>query len=406
MNIAYFFARRMAFNSGGSFSRFIIRLAMVAVACSVAVMVVTTAVVNGFQQEISRKTFAFWGHIHISNLDLNNSYEDIHPISTDQTFYPSLGKQAGFKHIQVYARKAGIAKTNDEIEGLMLKGIGKDYNWAEISPFMVAGKPITMPDTTASNDILISQTTAHRLKLKVGDKLTIYFVDKPPRVRRFDIAGIYNTGLAEYDEQYALIDIRQIQRLNAWQDDQVGGFEVFINDVNQLDTLTDQIYYTIPNQLNAESMKEVNPNLFQWLDLQNMNKHVLLTLMTVMAIINMITTLLILILDRTNMIGILKALGASNWTIQKIFLYNAAYIISLGVLIGNVIGLGICWLQKTFHLIQLPPESYYLSVAPVAIDWLLILLINIATLFICVLALIIPSILVTRVNVIKAIRFK
>lgn len=406
MNIAYFFARRMAFNSGGSFSKFIIRLAMVAVACSVAVMVVTTAVVNGFQQEISRKTFAFWGHIHISNLDLNNSYEDIHPISTKQTFYPSLGKEPGFKYIQVYARKAAIAKTNDEIEGLMLKGVGKDFNWAEINAFMVEGKRLSMPDTVPSNDILISQTTARRLKLKVGDKLTVYFVDKPPRVRRFDIAGIYNTGLAEYDEQYALIDIRQIQRLNNWKPDEVGGFEVFINDVSQLDTLTDQIYYTIPNQLNAESMKEVNPNLFQWLDLQNMNKHVLLTLMTIMAIINMITTLLILILDRTNMIGILKALGANNWTIQKIFLYNAAYIILLGVLIGNAIGLSICWLQKTFHIIQLPPESYYLSVAPVAIDWTMLLLINFGTLAICVLALLIPSFLISRVNVIKAIRFK
>lgn len=406
MNVAYFFARRMAFNSGGSFSKFIIRLAMVAVACSVAVMVVTTAVVNGFQQEISRKTFAFWGHIHISNLDLNNSYEDIHPISTKQDFYPSLGEQPGIKYIQVYARKAAIAKTNDEIEGLMLKGVGKDFNWAEINAFMVAGKRLSMPDTVPSNDILISQTTARRLKLKVGDKLTVYFVDKPPRVRRFDIAGIYNTGLAEYDEQYALIDIRQIQRLNNWKPDEVGGFEVFINDVSQLDTLTNQIYYTIPNQLNAESMKEVNPNLFQWLDLQNMNKHVLLTLMTIMAIINMITTLLILILDRTNMIGILKALGANNWTIQKIFLYNAAYIILLGVLIGNAIGLGICWLQKTFHIIQLPPESYYLSVAPVDIDWTMLLLINFGTLAICVLALLIPSLLIARVNVIKAIRFK
>lgn len=406
MNTPYFLATRLLWGSSGSFSRFMVRLAVAAVACSVAVMFVTTAVVSGFQQEISRKTFAFWGHIHITNLDLNNSYEDINPVSTQQSFYPSLAQQAGFTHIQTYARKAGIAKTDNNIEGLMLKGIGNDFDTLSLRQFMVAGKLLNLSDTLPSNDILISQTTANRLQLQVGDRLTIYFIDKPPRVRRFSIAGIYNTGLAEYDEQYALVDIRQIQRLNNWSADQVGGFEVFVDDVQQLDTLAEQLYYTIPNELDAQSMKDVNPNLFQWLALQDQNERVLIVLMTVMAIINMITTLLILILDRTNMIGILKALGANNWAIQRIFLYNAAYIIVLGILLGNGIGGLVCWLQDSFGIVKLSPESHYLSVAPVAIHWTTIGLINLGTIACCLVALLVPSLLVTRVHVIKAIRFK
>lgn len=377
-----------------------------AVALSVAVMIITTAVVNGFQREISRKTFAFWGHIHITALDLNVSQGDIHPISLQQNFYPNIEQQEGYTHIQMFARKAGIAKTDTDIEGLMLKGVGKDFDWKNFQDFLVEGQALSQPDSTASNDIIISKSTANRLRLKVGDKLTIYFVEKPPRVRRFTIAGIYNTGLAEYDQQYAIIDIRQIQRLNEWNDTDIGGFEIFIDDVDRLDELTDNIYYSIPNKLSAQSMKEINPNLFQWLDLQNTNEQVILVLMIIMAIINMITTLLILILERTNMIGILKALGGTNFDIQIIFIFNALYIVFLGVLLGNALGLGICLLQKHFQIITLEPESYYLSVAPIAINWVALILINVGTLAVCLIALVLPSLLVARISPIKAIQFK
>lgn len=406
MNFPLFITRRIALSSSGSFSRFIIRLAIVAVALSIAVMIITTAVVNGFQQEISRKTFAFWGHIHVTALDLNPSQGDTHPISLQQNFYPSLEQEEGYAHIQMFARKAGIAKTDTDIEGLMLKGVGKDFDWKNFQDFLLEGQSLGLSDSTASNDIIISKSTANRLRLKVGDKLTIYFVEKPPRVRRFTICGIYNTGLAEYDQQYAMIDIRQIQRLNEWSNTDIGGFEIFIDDVDRLDELTNKLYYSIPNKLSAQSMKEINPNLFQWLDLQNTNEQVILVLMIIMAIINMVTTLLILILERTNMIGILKALGGTNFDIQTIFIFNALYIVLLGVLLGNVLGLGVCLLQKHFQIITLEPESYYLSVAPIAVNWVALALINVGTLIICFAALVLPSFLVARISPIKAIQFK
>ena len=379
---------------------------MVAVGLSVAVMIVTTAVVTGFQQEISRKIFGFWGHIHISRYDLNELYEDVNPIAAHEDLYRKLDSLPGVHHIQAVANKAGIAKTDTDIEGLMLKGVGEDFDWQFLNEFIAVGKPLTFADSTTSNDILISQTTANRLRLKVGDGLAVYFVQNPPRVRKFTISGIYNTGLAEYDEKYALVDIRHIRKLNDWGDDQVGGFEVFLNDINDLDSLSEQVYATIDSDMTSRNMKEINPNIFEWIALQSMNERVILIIMISVAIINMITTLLILILERTNMVGIFKALGARNWTIQQVFLYNAAYIVCGGLLLGNTLGLLICILQQQFKFIRLPEESYYLNFAPIELNGWFILAINVGTLVICVVSLILPSYLITRISPIKAIRFK
>ncbi|OWY24787.1 ABC transporter permease [Sphingobacteriales bacterium UPWRP_1] len=407
MNVAWFITRRIAFGKGRSFSGFIITIAVAAVALSVAVMLITTATVNGFQNQISRKIFGFWGHIHISKFDLNQSYEDIHPVSIYQSFYPGLDTVPGIKHIQVYAHKAGIIKTDTEIEGIVLKGIGKDFDWTFFKEYLTDGNIISVTDTVKSNDILISNTTARRLSLKTGDKLAVYFVQDPPLVRKFTISGIYKTGLEEYDEKYALIDIRHIQKLNKWEEDEVGGFEVFLNHTEELNHFSDLIYYQIAGQdLQSQNIREINPNIFEWLELQDMNERVILALMTIVAIINMITALLILILERTNMIGILKALGATNWSIRRIFLYNAMYIVGWGLVIGNVLGLGICLLQQHFGFITLPEESYYLSVAPIDINPVTIIVLNLATMVVCLIALVWPSYLVTAINPIKAIRFK
>ncbi|OWY24141.1 ABC transporter permease [Sphingobacteriales bacterium UPWRP_1] len=407
MNVAWFITRRIAFGKGRSFSGFIITIAVAAVALSVAVMLITTATVNGFQNQISRKIFGFWGHIHISKFDLNQSYEDIHPVSIYQSFYPALDTVPGIKHIQVYAHKAGIIKTDTEIEGIVLKGIGVDFDWTFFKEYLTEGNIISVSDTAKSNEILISQTTARRLKLKTGDKLAVYFVQDPPLVRKFTISGIYKTGLEEYDEKYALIDIRHIQKLNKWENDEVGGFEVFLNHTEDLQYFSDLIYYQIAGQdLQSQNIREINPNIFEWLQLQDMNERVILALMTIVAIINMITALLILILERTNMIGILKALGATNWSIRRIFLYNAMYIVGWGLIIGNVLGLGICILQQRFGFITLPEESYYVSVAPIDLNPLTIVVLNVATMVICLFALVWPSYLVTAINPIKAIRFK
>lgn len=407
MNTAWFITRRIAFGKRRSFSGFIITIAVAAVALSIAVMLITTATVNGFQNHISRKIFGFWGHIHISKYSLNNSYEDLNPVTIYQSFYPAIDTVPGIKHIQVYAHKAGIIKTNNEIEGVVLKGISTDFDWSFFKEYLIEGKVFEITDSVKSNDILISHTTATRLQLKTGDGLAIYFVQNPPLVRKFNISGIYKTGLEEYDEKYALIDIKHIQKLNNWEADQVGGFEVFLDRMEDLPYFSDLLYYEIAGQdLEVQNIKEINPNIFEWLALQDMNEQVILGLMILVAIINMITALLILILERTNMIGILKSLGATDWLIRKIFLYNAAYIVGWGLVIGNLLGLSICWLQLKFGFIKLPEESYYISVAPIDIEPITVVILNLGTMIVCLFALIWPSFLATSINPIKAIRFK
>ncbi len=347
------------------------------------------------------------GHIHISKYSLNNSYEDLNPVTIYQSFYPAIDTVPGIKHIQVYAHKAGIIKTNNEIEGVVLKGISTDFDWSFFKEYLIEGKVFEITDSVKSNDILISHTTATRLQLKTGDGLAIYFVQNPPLVRKFNISGIYKTGLEEYDEKYALIDIKHIQKLNNWEADQVGGFEVFLDRMEDLPYFSDLLYYEIAGQdLEVQNIKEINPNIFEWLALQDMNEQVILGLMILVAIINMITALLILILERTNMIGILKSLGATDWLIRKIFLYNAAYIVGWGLVIGNLLGLSICWLQLKFGFIKLPEESYYISVAPIDIEPITVVILNLGTMIVCLFALIWPSFLATSINPIKAIRFK
>jgi lipoprotein-releasing system permease protein len=406
MKISWFISRRLAFTANQSFSRLIIRVAITAVALSVAVMIVAVGIVNGFQKEISEKVFGFWGHITIRSLEQGRSYGEV-PISTNQPFYPTLEQLPGVRHIQVFATKAGILKTGKEIEGIVLRGIGKDFDWSYLQHFLVDGKIFVAGDSAAQKNIIISQTTASRLKLKTGDQLLVYFVQQPMRYRKLTISGIYKTGLDEYDRLYALVDIGLIQKINGWPEDQVGGFEVYINNVKELDRLGAVINGEYVGQdLQAKTLREINPNLFDWLDLQTMNERVIIILMILIAVINMTTVLLILILERTNMIGVLKSLGGSNWMIRRIFLYHAAYITVFGLLLGNAIGIGLCLVQKYFHIITLPEESYYVSVAPVMLNPPVIVLINLGTLAVCLVTLIIPSYLVSRITPVKAIRFK
>lgn len=409
MSLAFRIARRISLGNHRSFSAFITRIAIAAVALSMVVMVVTTASVNGFKYEISRKIFGFWGHIHINTYDLNYSYEDIQPISVKQSFYPNLDTLPGVHHIQVYANIAGIIKTPDNIEGIMLKGIGSDFDWTFLRSFLIQGDTLNLADSTKSNSILISQKTAKRLMLKTGDGMVVYFVKDRPKVRKFTVAGIYKTGLEEYDEKYALVDIRHIQKINGWEDDQVGGFEVILDNVNDIDTMTNLLNDEIigaDTPLQVQSMKDIDPNIFEWLELQNTNEQIILVLMIFVAIINMAAALLILILERTNMIGILKALGATNRIVQQIFLYNAAIIMGVGLFIGNVIGLGVCYLQQHYGIIKLSEEQYYLSVAPMKINWPVLIGLNAGSLIVCVLVMLLPSLMVVAIQPIKAIRFK
>ncbi len=431
MNFEYFIARKVARAGQWSFSRLIIRIAVIAVALSVAVMIVSTALITGFKREISSKIFGFWGHIHITDPDINRSLLEIYPISKQQPFYPSLDTlrkvtyietrdiwgyewerekdtKGGIHHIQVYAIKPGIIKSKKEIEGIILKGVGSDFDWQFMQRFIQKGRPIELSDTTASQEILISQQTADRLKVDVGDRFIIHFVERGEQVRRrFTVSGIYKTGLEEYDRKFALVDIRQVQQILGWKPDEVSGFEVFIDDIDDLQILNEYIYFEqLPTDLYAETIRDKFPEIFEWLELQNINEVVILALMVIVAIINMVTALLILILERTNMIGMLKAMGSTNWSIRKIFLYYAGYIILVGLFWGNLIGIGLCLMQDRFELIKLDEANYYLSVAPIDLQFSALLLINAGTLLITLSFLVIPSYLVTRISPVKAIRFK
>lgn len=408
VNTELFIARKL-FKSNeqkaNQISRPVVKIAILAIALSLTVMIIAVSVLTGFQLQIMDKVIGFGSHIQITNFDSNTSLEPS-PINKNQSFLPELEKNKDVKHIQVFATKAGIIKTKEDIEGIVLKGVGRDFDWSFFDKKITKGEHFTVTDTGKSNKILISQHLASKLKLKVNDNVLMYFIQKPPRVRKFNISGIYETGFEEFDSKYVLADIGHIQKLNDWDSSQVGGFEVYIKDFNELQKTGEQIYSTIGYDLNAKTIKEIYPQIFDWLNLTNMNVQVILILMIIVGVINMTTALLIMILERTNMIGILKALGANNWTIRKVFLYNATFLITRGLFIGNIIGISLCLLQKHFGLIQLDQESYYVSVVPVDINWLYIFLLNLGTLIICLFVLLIPSYVVSKITPVKAIRFR
>jgi len=405
MRVEAFIAKRLSFSKQSGFSSFIIKIAIVAVCLSVAVMIIATALVNGFKKEIENKVFGFMGSIQISSFESNHAFQN-KPIAYNPKLSQSITTLDAVTHVQTYANITTILKSPTEMEGIALKGVGFDFNWQFFEKYMYAGKPFVMDSTKKSNEIVLSKTTADRLKVEIGDKVNAYFIKDPPRIRSFKISGIFNTGLIEYDMAYALIDIRHVQKLSNWNDKQIQGYEVFIDDANALEKTNNELFFNIlgPDLL-SQTLKEINPSIFNWLELQSVNEKVIFALMIIVAVINMITTLLILIMERTNMIGILKALGASNWTIRKLFLYNAAFIVGFGLLFGNFFGLGLCFFQDHFGFIQLSEESYFIKTAPVYINWWIVLIINLATLVICIFSLLLPSYLITKISPVKAIRF-
>lgn len=408
---------------------------------SMAVMIIATALVSGFKNEISSKIFGFWGHVHITHFQTESAVESI-PLNINQHFYikeqgkkhitdiesvpyekewPTLSNwfqrsittsshtKGGIRHIQVFANKAGIIKTKGQVlEGIILKGVSNDYDWEFFKEYLTEGQILDLSQDKMSREIIISESSAKRLKVKLHDKFRVHFVENGSQIiRTFTIRGIYNTGLAEYDKKFALIDIRQIQRLNGWTEDQVSGFEVFTDHIEDMEPIGKYIYYNILGpELFSQTIKDIYPGIFSWLNLQDVNVRVILILMMLVAVINMITSLLILILERTNMIGILKSLGATNWSIRKTFLYQASFIIGIGLLLGNALGLLFCWLQQRFGIIKLPEEAYYVSVAPIDISWAMILFINVMAIMVTMLFLLIPTFLVTYIQPVKAIRFK
>ena len=406
MNVEYFIAKRLftAKEENNSYTKPILRIAILAIALSVAVMLLSIMVVTGFKNDISDKIIGFGSHITISSFSDNQSYET-EPIQISDSLYATLLANDQVKQMSAFATKAGIVKTKDEILGVVLKGVSDEYDWSFFKDNLISGTCLSLTDSVKSNQVLISETSANVLQLGVGDNLIMYFVQDPPRVRKFEIAGIYNTALADFDKLFVMGDIKHIQQLNAWKNNQIGGLEIAVNDFSNLKEITEEIYEQIPYDLNAESVKEKTPQIFDWLDLQDVNVRVILILMLIVGGVNMITALLILILERTKMIGILKALGANNWSVRRVFLYSAIHLILKGLFWGNCIALGFAFLQQKFSIISLDPSIYYMNTVPINFDFTAILLLNLGTIVVCYLILIIPSIIITKITPVKAIRF-
>jgi lipoprotein-releasing system permease protein len=413
MNLPYFIAQRLikGRREGTSFSRPINVIAIVGIAMGLAVMILAVAILTGFKQQIREKVVGFGSHIQIMNFDSNISFETT-PISDTQKFIPKIKQISGIEHIQVFATKAGIIRTEEDIQGVVLKGIGSDFDWSYFKSNMVDGSVFTVTDTGRTDKVIISKKIANMLRLKTGDSFAMLFIQDPPRMRKFTISGIYETSLEEFDKMYVFCDIGHIKRLNGWKDDQVSGFEVFIKDFDKLDEMTsavkDEIGYKITEEdtkFKVTNIRMRYPQIFDWLNFQDINVIIIILLMLIVAGFNMISGLLILILEKTNMIGVLKSLGAEDITIRRVFLYQAAYLIGKGLFWGNLIGIGLAFLQLKTGLITLDPTSYYIKTVPVNLELTHLLLLNAGTMAAIIVMLLVPSQLISRISPVKAIRY-
>ncbi len=382
------------------------RIAIIGIMLGLGVMILSLAIVKGFKHEIRNKVRGFAGDIRVVKFDLNNSYQSS-SFPADKEFVKRALKSPFITHVMPVATKPGIVKANNEIEGVVLKGVDKSYDWGYFKKMMVAGDVISFADSVeAQKEIMISQTTADRLKLKVGDKLLMYFVQEPLRKRQFKIKGIFNIGVEEVDKTFVIGALSLINRLNDWKPDEIGQYELRVSDFEHINDAANALDTVLPVKLKEYTIEEDYPTIFEWLNLLDVNSVVMLVLMVAVAVINMISALLIMILERTAMIGMFKAMGASNWAIRKVFLINATYLIGLGLLLGNLLGIGLGYFQTYTHFFKLDQASYYMTFVPVEFDSVDILLLNIGTLIICLLVLIIPSTLVSRISPVKAIQFK
>jgi lipoprotein-releasing system permease protein len=411
LNYEYFIAKRIIGSKAykSSISAPIIKIGIAAIAIGIVVMMVAIATGIGLQQKIRDKVVAFNGHVTISNYDSNTSQESVFPISKNQEFYPKFKSVEGIKHVQAVASKFGVIRTESDFEGAYLKGVGADYDWEYFKEFLVEGN---LPDYTKNRneDVLISEYLANRLGFKVGATFQMVFpkddAEKLPNIITYNIVGVYNSGFQDLDAQYLIGDIRHIQRINNWKNDQIGNFEVFITNYDELPQKGIEIYKNTPSTLNTQTITDKYASVFEWIHIFDKNIYGIIGIMILVAGINMITALLVLILERTQMIGILKALGSNNWSIRKLFLYNASYLIILGLFWGNIIGLGLLFAQKYFKLFPLDPSVYYVTEAPVYISVTYIVALNLGTLILCLLMLLLPSYIVTKISPVKAIRFE
>ena len=406
MNVDYFISKRLftAKEKNNNHTRPILRIVIFAIALSLTIMILFLSVVKGFKENISDKIIGFNSHISLMSYGSYESYEK-EPINKNPELLANLSSDNNIKHIQSFATKAGILKNDQEILGVVLKGVDTDFNWNFIENYLTKGTVFKVTDSVSINQIVISKNIANKLNLDVNDHVLMYFVQDPPVIRKFLVTGIYDTDFSDFDNLMIYSDIKIIQKLNRWKKNQIGGYEIQINDLDLLDKTTKKVYDEIDYNLDARNIKETNAQMFDWLNLQDMNTLVVLILLFTVALVNIIIALLILVLQRTKMIGILKALGCRNWIIRKIFLFNTLYLCSKGLFWGNVIGLSLAFLQKQFKIIGLNPDAYYMSTVPISIDFVNIILLNLSILFLCWISLLIPSIIIARINPIRSINY-
>ena len=389
----------------------IVKIAVFGISLGLIVMILSVAIITGFKNQVSEKVIGFGSHIQVTNFDSNQSFETT-PINRNQLSQPLLNSIKGIKHSQVFITKSGIIKTKDNIQAIILKGVDREYDWSFFKKNLTKGTIFNINDSVKSNSILISEYVANLLKIKLNDKIIIYFIQDPPRMRRFKVSGIYKTGIEDFDKTFALIDMQHLQKLNGWKKNQISGYEIIIENYNNLESLTDSVFeiagyhFTEDGaRLKVTNINNIYPQIFDWLNLQNINVWVILALMLIVAGFNMISGLLILILERTNMIGVLKALGYHNWKIRKIFLYQSGFLIVRGLLWGNAIGISLCFIQQYFGIIPLDEATYYIDKVPINLKLTHLVYLNLGTLILTIGMMVIPSYLISKISPAKAIKF-
>lgn len=404
MNLSYFIAKRISFKGTGGFTGTIHRIAVASVAIGIIVSLIAFMILGGFQQEISKKVFSFTGHFQAQKFVAGNAFEES-PISTKGDFYKNFSNSPLIKHVQVYAHKPGLLKGDEEVEGVLMKGVGTDFDTLGFKSAIVEGRFPQFSDTAVSNEVVISRKIADKLILSAGDRITMYFVQEPPRYRRLEIVGIYETFLENFDDKIIIGDIQMIRNLNGWNENQVGGFEIFVHEPRNLDAMEEALYDALDYDLKLIKVTEKYLEIFDWLKLLNNNVYIFLGLILFVAAFNMVSILFILIMERTQMIGILKALGSRNKQIRRVFIWNGVRIIAKGLFIGNAIGIAFGFVQDRWKLIQLDPMSYYMAFVPIDWNWPVFLLLNLSVLLVTALVLFIPAMLISNIQPIKSIRF-
>lgn len=405
MNLSYFISKRISKQTGEGFSSTIHKIAVASIGIGLGAAIISFLIMRGFQDTVKNKIYSFSGHMLVTKFSMNNSMEET-PMDINIDLFRNYSMFPGVRHAQEFAHKAGLIKTEDEVLGVVLKGVGKSYDSTVFQDNMVAGRFLHLPDSGYANEVMLSSVIARKIKADVGDQVIIHFFQNPPRFRRLNVVGIYETNLSEYfDGKIIIGDIRLIARLNEWADSVAGGIELFVHDVNRMEEIAQSIGEMIDFDQNVQPVSDKYIQVFEWLHLLSRQVNILLGVILTVVCVNMISVILILVMERTQMIGMLKALGATNRVIRNVFVYNGVQLVVKGLLLGNLIGLGFCFLQDRFKWIKLNPHDYYMSFVPISWHWEMVLILNLLTFIIVTVVLLLPTAIIASINPIKAIRF-